>query len=237
MRAIYKITNQNTGMCYVGSASNHTTRWANHRYLLRRDRHPNSRMQRSWNAHGEDAFSFEIIEELGRDADIIQHETWWVHHLQTLDRRYGFNLCVPAEGALGYKHPPEFGAAVSARLRGREKSPEHQAAINAALRGRKLSPEHCLKIGDTHRGRKHTPEAREKMRRSSAARLLTPDLREKFATRRGKTHSPEARARIGAASRARVRTPEMIERMKAAAQLREQRKRELRLSTQPEATT
>jgi group I intron endonuclease len=65
--AVYRITCTETGETYVGQSYALEERWADHRRNLRKDRHANQTLQNLWNAYGEDAFTFEIIEKCDRD--------------------------------------------------------------------------------------------------------------------------------------------------------------------------
>ena len=68
---------------------------------------------------------------------------------------------------IGFKHPPEFGAAISARQTGKKLPEEWSKNIakgkigNTVWRGRKHKPESKAKIADTLSGVKHSPERRE----------------------------------------------------------------------------
>ena len=59
---IYEIVNLVNGKRYVGSAVSFECRWREHRRQLNADRHHSRHLQRSWNKHGAEAFSFRIIE-------------------------------------------------------------------------------------------------------------------------------------------------------------------------------
>ena len=61
---IYRILNTITGKGYVGSASDSYHRFAEHKTILRQNRHHSSHLQHAWNKYGESNFKFEIIEVL-----------------------------------------------------------------------------------------------------------------------------------------------------------------------------
>ena len=63
MIGIYKITNMNTGKCYVGQSIDIEKRWKQHEYMLNKKKHHSIKLQNSWNKHGEKSFKFEIVEE------------------------------------------------------------------------------------------------------------------------------------------------------------------------------
>jgi len=67
--SIYQIVNMKTERLYVGeSAGVIGDRWVHHKSHLRRQKHGNSQLQEDWNKYGEEAFIFEIIEELSCDT-------------------------------------------------------------------------------------------------------------------------------------------------------------------------
>lgn len=59
---IYSIVNLVTQCLYVGSSINIPKRLASHKSYLRRGKHGNSHLQRSYNKHGIDAFQFRALE-------------------------------------------------------------------------------------------------------------------------------------------------------------------------------
>lgn len=61
---IYEIRNKFSRRRYVGSAVDAKHRWQCHRSKLRGNRHHCSRLQASWNKHGELAFSFKVLHTL-----------------------------------------------------------------------------------------------------------------------------------------------------------------------------
>ena len=65
---IYKIANIITGTTYIGQSSQYPLRWLNHKRYLRKDKHPNPQLQEDYNTYGEEAFVFEVIEELPCDT-------------------------------------------------------------------------------------------------------------------------------------------------------------------------
>jgi len=77
---IYLIWNETNARVYVGSSLNIEKRWNEHRYLLERGYHVNSRLQADWQEHGASEFSFEIVEEMStRDSQALaEPEQRWL---------------------------------------------------------------------------------------------------------------------------------------------------------------
>lgn len=75
---VYRILNTVTGCVYIGaSARSIEERWNHHRNELRRNRHPNSRLQSDWLRYGEDAFRFSVIERVSGHDKVFAREVYW----------------------------------------------------------------------------------------------------------------------------------------------------------------
>ena len=59
---IYRITNTINNKCYIGQTKDYEQRFAEHKRLLRRNKHQNPHLQSAWNKYGEKNFSFDVIE-------------------------------------------------------------------------------------------------------------------------------------------------------------------------------
>jgi group I intron endonuclease len=72
--AIYRIVNQQTGVCYVGQSQNVQKRLKEHMRLLRWNKHDNIHLQRAYNLYGGDVFcaDMEIVCEFVDDLDGIE---------------------------------------------------------------------------------------------------------------------------------------------------------------------
>lgn len=93
---IYKIINKITGQKYVGQTTNFSRRKTDHIQKLRKNIHPNSKLQSSWNKYGENNFYFEKIEYFlsKKDLDLKEKE----HIKKEGSYKNGFNL---TEGGTG----------------------------------------------------------------------------------------------------------------------------------------
>lgn len=65
--AVYKITNTITGDFYIGSSKDVKHRWAEHKYLSKRDRYLNNPMYQDMKKYGLDKFELEVLEEVELD--------------------------------------------------------------------------------------------------------------------------------------------------------------------------
>lgn len=72
---IYKLINKATGTCYVGQSQRVKKRIREHFRLLRWNKHPNQKLQRSYNKYGADSFAWNIearCEDVN-DLDVIEN--------------------------------------------------------------------------------------------------------------------------------------------------------------------
>lgn len=88
---IYTITNIINNKIYVGYSIDLVGRLCDHRTELRKNRHRNDYLQKSWNLHGEENFLFEILEEC-EEQFLCSQEHYWCMMLNTHNEKYGYNL-------------------------------------------------------------------------------------------------------------------------------------------------
>lgn len=101
---IYAIHNKITDGVYIGSAINLKSRLKDHSKCLRYNKHKNPHLQNSFNKHGIESFSFQIL-ELCEPKDLIKFEQAW------LDLKFGnncYNICPTAGSPLNRKMPQSF---------------------------------------------------------------------------------------------------------------------------------
>lgn len=92
-RGIYKITDSLTGMVYIGSSVCLEYRRRNHFNLLRKGMHRNQIMQAAFSSHGEDCFSWEVVERIeGTELELRQREDELIRTLESNHRGKGFNI-------------------------------------------------------------------------------------------------------------------------------------------------
>ena len=186
---IYKIANKVTGDFYVGSAININNRFSNHRWGLKKGKHPNQILQNVFNKYGSDNLSFEIIESVKDKNKLIEKEQYFI---DSLNPKY--NICKIAGSNLGVKWSEESklkrvgykkGRKLSEKTKrkisknnskhwlGKTRSEETKKKISKTCKNKKLSEKTKLKIsesliGNTRAlGYKHSEETKLKMSRSS----------------------------------------------------------------------
>ena len=133
---IYLITCVASGRVYVGQTDNITRRFNQHRALLRGNRHFNDFLQAAWNAHGEDAFCFELVEQVPAEV-LDQKETDWFN---TFPRTRLFNVNEPGRGGRrGHTLSDATKRRISEANRGRILSDVTRRKMSAARIGNTFS--------------------------------------------------------------------------------------------------
>lgn len=194
MACIYQITNMATGHFYIGSAASFERRSWQHRYDLRRGAHKNPRLQAAWKKYGEEAFVFEVLEQVPDDVDMLVVEDRYL--AEHVGKRECYNVNPSATAPRrGQKLSEASKTQLSANRTGKHAGPNHyrfgqklsaavREKIGAAQRGKPKGPGRTvseegrariranIEAGLSHKhwvGRKHTPEARAKMSKSVCA--------------------------------------------------------------------
>lgn len=144
MGCIYRITNIVTNKVYIGSAVNFSKRKCSHLWYLRRNRHHNTHLQRSFVKYGEAAFVFAVEENVVDDTYLLQRE-------QACMDRYRangvtlYNVCPVAGSTLGSKRSRQHSTLMS-KLKTKAVAPrvflspggKYYAVRNMAAFGRKF---------------------------------------------------------------------------------------------------
>lgn len=93
---IYKIVNKVTKEKYVGQTTNFSRRIQEHKKKLKENRHPNFKLQKSWNEYGEE--NFDII----KDSYDFTKEELNIKEIEEIEKeqsyKNGFNLTVGGDG-------------------------------------------------------------------------------------------------------------------------------------------
>lgn len=100
---IYVIRNMN-GTVYVGSAVCLFHRWKRHLNELKKGIHTNQHLLRSWNFHGSDQFTWEVIEVVPPEL-LLSREQHWLNFYRSQGPVY--NTCLTAGSSLGVRRSEE----------------------------------------------------------------------------------------------------------------------------------
>ena len=86
---IYIIRNLDNGKVYIGQSTDIAQRLRHHKRMLSKGEHPNSLMQRSYDAH-DGHFSFKVLEECTEDL-LDERERFWIAYYDSMNRARGYN--------------------------------------------------------------------------------------------------------------------------------------------------
>lgn len=205
---IYKIQHVASGRCYVGSAVNIDKRVARHLSMLKKNKHPNKKLQRAWEKYGGQSIVTLVIEYVADKTELIKREQHWIDELRCVSD--GYNIAPVAGSSLGRTTSLETKAKLSAAFKGRKPHPNTLAAIT----GRIHSAETRERIAAAHRGKnkpKHTQEWKDarsaslKNEWATGVRKVTSEQLERIGNlNRGKAVSNETRARMSESGKCRA---------------------------------
>ncbi|AFJ61945.1 MULTISPECIES: GIY-YIG nuclease family protein [Bacillus] len=78
MKGIYQITNKHNGKKYIGSSINVFKRWEQHINDLHYGVHHSHILQKDWDKHSLNDFTFEILEHVEKKKDLLKIEQMWL---------------------------------------------------------------------------------------------------------------------------------------------------------------
>lgn len=148
---IYMIRCANTDKVYIGSALTPRVRKGQHFSNLKFGKHHSIHLQRSYNKHGREAFSFHIVETVEDEAFLRPREQFWLW-------RYAghlYNRSDSARGPTGKSWTPERRAAFSALMKGNT----HRLGAKATDEERRAKSEQ-LRGNQRRRGIPHDEETK-----------------------------------------------------------------------------
>lgn len=72
---VYRIINTRNDKSLIGSSLNLEGVWNKHKFMLDIDKHDNKQLLEDWRQYGEDAFRFEILEQIKPEEDFVADVT------------------------------------------------------------------------------------------------------------------------------------------------------------------
>jgi group I intron endonuclease len=177
---VYVITCLVNDKVYIGSSAEPSKRWSTHRSLLRKNKHHSVHLQNAWNAYGENAFTFSIIENAPL-AVLIEREQYWIDFHQSYNPVHGYNRSHKAGAPMaGLSHSEDTKATFSQQRMG---------MLNGNYRGPNCN---CVVCGAPFRKAKRERKYCSQSCYHADSDRLTPELRYKFGiATRGKKLSLE----------------------------------------------
>lgn len=183
---IYEIVNTVNGKRYIGQAANMGKRHAQHKWHLRKNKHHSRYLQAAWNKYGEGAFKFlpiltcqpsmldfyeqQLLDKVSPEYNVSPSAGTCRGVVHTPEQRARM---LGNKYSLGVKHPPEFGAAISARNTGKKKPPEQVEKSAKARTGMKRTQEQRDRMSAAHAGKKLSAEHRAAQSAGRTGRVPT----------------------------------------------------------------
>lgn len=160
MIGIYKITNTITGDSYVGQSVNIKRRFMEHKT----PKGPNTPLKAAIKEYGVDKFSFEILEECGKEA-LDEKEIYWIAKLKP-----SYNRCEGGSGCTGHVVTDEL------RKRLSEKNKEYWASLPE-----KEKEEICKRLTGPAKGHVVSDETKQKLRSANLGKKQSKETIQKRA--------------------------------------------------------
>lgn len=151
---IYMIVCALSDRVYIGSSANLRRRWRAHIRQLRGSTHHCRHLQHAFTKHGEENFSFRVVERVGDALFLCAREQFWFWRFE--GRLYNHSPC--AYSVLGIKYSEEVRKRCAERMRG-----------NTIKRGTKMPAGFAESVskqmlGNDHRlGKPHSKSDRDKI--------------------------------------------------------------------------
>lgn len=204
-RCIYKIINTITNKIYIGSTNDIYRRIQQHYYKLINGTHHSIKLQNSWNTYGPEFFTFEIIQPVFNESNLIEIEQMWLDSTRCYENGIGYNVSTCAAVAV---------------VKGRKMTEEFKKLMSKLVKQRwadgVYNEETFKKIGDSNRNKylytthpsKGIKRSKEHIEKSVKARKIKIDSGETVNYWKGKTLPDEVKKKIGIANSGKKRSPD-----------------------------
>lgn len=141
---IYAILNKKNGKVYIGQTGlRFEKRFWHHQWKLRHGSHDSAHLQGAWNAYGEDAFVFRVIDCIDGDStdELDELEKKYIGCCKRLG--YSYNILDGGGGLRGYHMSDEqkrkIGEKNRANMTGRKASDETKRKMSQSRKGRVIA--------------------------------------------------------------------------------------------------
>jgi group I intron endonuclease len=133
---VYSITCLANGWVYIGSSMSIRQRWTTHKSWLRNGTHNVPRLQADYDAHGVEAFSYDLV------SVVVDADARYACEQEQIDTALAAGKCYNqspnARDNTGFRYSPEQSKRLSEAMTGIPKSAEHRANL---WRDREVTPE------------------------------------------------------------------------------------------------
>lgn len=210
---VYRIEHASTGRVYIGSSCHLTKRWQSHVRMLRAGTHHSSKLQRAWNKHGEQAFSFVVLESVAVAAQLKDAEQRWI---ESACPHYNTSPFANRPPGRSGPHTEATKDKIRSKRAAQIITPEAVAKQRAACTGQVRTAEQRARIAAGCVGRKHSAETKAKIAALRTGTTIDADTRARMsAAQLGRVHTDEAKSRISAARKGIKLTDESIQKRQA----------------------
>jgi group I intron endonuclease len=128
---VYQILNKINGKSYIGSAINIKKRKSQHYSYLRKGKHPNEYLQKSWNKHSEINFEFKVLSECPKEY-CLKLEQWFLDNTNNL-----YNIQKKSNSSFGRICKDETKQKIREKSKIHKHSKESKDKISESLIGNK----------------------------------------------------------------------------------------------------
>jgi len=190
---IYRIVNTVNEKSYVGSSVNLKNRKKAHFIDLKKGKHCNNYLQKSYDKYGSDNFKWEIIENIEFNENkellkqnLLEKEQYWINKLIIKDgKNIGYNICLRAGSCLGIKLSDEHKKKLSDGKKG-DKNPmfgklvSNETRLKLSEASKNCSEETRKKISEKSKGNKYrlnqkaSDETKKKISESNKGKHSSP---------------------------------------------------------------
>lgn len=194
---VYLIFNKTSEKAYIGSSVNIEERFNHHKSYLRRNKHGNEHLQRSWKIYGETSFEFSILETC-LEEELGIREIFYCEQYNCLS--CGYNIALIQENRSFKISPESYKKAVATRTKNGNLYPSEETK-------RKISQANKGRIAAFKR-QKHTEEAKKKLSEAAKNRIVSKETKDKISkAKKGRKFTKEHKAKI--AEKLKIRMKEL----------------------------
>lgn len=180
---------------YVGSSVNVERRLSKHLWQLKTGKHPNQRLQHTWNKYGSGDIQYAILEKCDKSV-LAEREQFW------MDAMPSWPTC---NIGIAAKHP----------MLGRSPSSITRKNISVALQGHTVDSETRNKLSAAQRGRRYGLETRQRVGRSRLGHVVSEEARKKNSLAPGH-RSEETRKKLSLAGMGHIVSEETRQKLRDA---------------------
>ena len=205
---VYIIRNSVNGKLYVGSAAKcFRTRWNLHLWQLRLGKHHSTRLQRSWDKHGEAVFEFRVCEVTSPEHAVAVEQVM-IDYYKSANPQFGYNVSPTAGSQLGVKRTPLAIENLRCAARIRMSDPIRRARQSCVAKKQMENPEHRERVRLAAVNHYKIESNRKAMSEMATKRMANHEAREAISeAMKTRMSNPKEREKLSVAATAQMKTP------------------------------